>query len=212
MKGIITEEKRAKYNERCRMAVDVIANNPEIIPLLKDKYTTDDVLEDALDINPDIFRHIKDPSIRLISKALDMDGSNIQFVSKDKLKSLPEEVLISAMDSTDDIEADININLNDMSEEFKMDMFVHDPVKALQCGISVPEYFIIKELEKTPNLIRHIKNPTTKMKCVALEHEPNVAVYFDKLTDEMMDIIDTKYPHLKDSLSTYTRNKEGGSK
>ena len=212
MKGIITEEKRAKYNERCRMAVDVIANNPEIIPLLKDKYTTDDVLEDALDINPDIFRHIKDPSIRLISKALDMDGSNVRFVSKDKLKSLPEEVLISAMDSADDIETDIDINLNDMSEEFKMDMFIHDPVKALQCGITVPEYFILKELEKTPNLIRHIKNPTTKMKCVALDHEPNVAVYFDKLTDDMMDIIDAKYPHLKDSLPTYTRNKEGETK
>ena len=82
---------------------------------------------------------------------------------------------------------------------------MNDPVKALSYGIQVPDYFILQELERQPNLIKLIKNPSNKMKCVALDNDPNVALYFDSLTDEMMDIIDAKYPHLKDSLSTYTR-------
>ena len=198
------EEKDKKYNERCIMAVDLIANNPEIIPLLKNKYTTDDVLEDALDMNPDIFKFIKDPSNRIIAKALDMDGANIQYIDKDVVKSLPEELLLSAIDSVDDHLTSLDIDFDEISEESKLDIFVQDPVKAIQCGINVPDYFILKEIQKSPNLIRYIKNPTNKMKCVALDLEPNVAVYFDSLTDEMMDIIDSKYPHLKE-LPTYTR-------
>lgn len=198
------EEKDKRYNERCIMAVDLIANNPGIIPLLKNKYTTDDVLEDALDMNPDIFKFIKDPSNRIIAKALDMDGANIQYIDKEKLKTIPEELLLSAIESVDEPELSFDVNFDDISEESRIDMFVQDPVKAIQCGITVPDYFVIKEIQKSPNLIRYIKNPTNKMKCVALDLEPNVAVYFDSLTDEMMDIIDNKYPHLKE-LPTYTR-------
>lgn len=198
------EEKDKRYNDRCIMAVDLIANNPEIIPLLKNKYTTDDVLEDALDMNPDIFKFIKDPSNRIIAKALDMDGANIQYIDKERLKTIPEELLLSAIESVDEPDASLDIDFDDISEESRIDMFVQDPVKAIQCGITVPDYFMLKEIQKSPNLIRYIKNPTNKMKCVALDLEPNVAVYFDSLTDEMMDIIDTKYPHLKE-LPTYTR-------
>lgn len=202
MKSI--DEKNKRYNERCILAVNMIANNPEILPLLKDKYTTDDVLEDALDINPDIFKFIKDPSNRIISKALDMDGTNIQYIDRSRLNSLPEELLLAAIETVDTDISNLGINFDDLSEESRLDIFVQDPVKALQCGITIPDYFIINEIQKSPNLIRYIKNPTNKMKCVALELEPNVAVYFDSLTDEMMDIIDNKYPHLKE-LPTYTR-------
>lgn len=201
MKSI--EEKDKKYNERCVMAVNMIVNNPEILPFLKNKYTTDDVLEEALDINPDIFKFIKDPSNRIIIKALDMDGANIQYIDRERLNSLPDEILVSAIESVDDV-SDLGVNFDDISEESRLDIFIQDPVKAIQCGINVPEYFMIKEIQKSPNLIKYIKNPTNKMKCVALDLEPNVAVYFDSLTDEMMDIIDNKYPHLKE-LPTYTR-------
>jgi hypothetical protein len=203
----ITEEKQKKYDERCRMAVDMIANNPEIIPLLKGKYTTDDVLEDALDLNPDIFKFIKEPSDRIIYKALDIDGSNIRYISKEKIKSIPEELLINAIENVDETLPTPDIDFSEMSEETRIDLFMQDPVKTIQYGIDVPEYFILKELQEYPNMIKYIKNPSNKMKCVALSSEPNIALYFDKLTDEMMDIIDEKYPHLKDTLPTYTRNK-----
>lgn len=203
------EEKERKYNERCKLAVDVIANHPEVLPLLKNKYTTDDVLEDALDLNPDIFKFIKEPSDRIIAKALDMDGANIQYIDKGTLKNMPEDMLLSVMDSVDDPSVSLDIDFDDISEESRIDMFIQDPVKALQCGISVPDYFVLKEIQKSPNLIRYIKDPTNRMKCAALELEPNIAVYFDSLTNEMMDIIDAKYPHLKE-LPTYTRPKDGG--
>jgi hypothetical protein len=207
MKAI--DEKDKKYNDRCIMAVNMIANSPELIPLLKNKYTTDDVLEDALDLNPDIFKFIKDPSDRIIAKALDMDGANIQYISKERLQSIPEELILSAIESVDDTPIDFGIDFDNISEESRLDIFMQDPAKALQCGITVPEYFIINAIQKTPNIIRYVKDPTNKMKCIALNLEPNVVVYFDSLTDEMMDIIDAKYPYLKE-LSTYTR--KGGNK
>ena len=203
------ESKQKKYNERCRIAVDLIANNPDILNLLKDKYTTDDILEDALELNPDIFKFIKEPSMRIILKALDMDGGNIQYLDKEVIDSLSDDVLVAAIDTMDVNTIISDIDFESMSEETRVDIFVNDPIKALQCGVTVPEYFIIKELQKSPNLIRYVKNPTNRMKYIALENDPNVAVYFDSLTDEMMDIIDNKYPHLK-NLPTYTRGKEGG--
>lgn len=203
------ESKQKKYNERCRIAVDLIANNPDILNLLKDKYTTDDILEDALELNPDIFKFIKEPSMRIILKALDMDGGNIQYLDKEIIDSLSDDVLVAAIDTMDVNTIISDIDFESMSEETRVDIFVNDPIKALQCGVTVPEYFIIKELQKSPNLIRYVKNPTNRMKYIALENDPNVAVYFDSLTDEMMDIIDSKYPHLK-NLPTYTRGKEGG--
>ena len=56
----------------------MIANCPDMIPLLKNRYTTDDIIEDALDLNPDIFKFIVEPSDRIIMKALDIDGSNLK--------------------------------------------------------------------------------------------------------------------------------------
>jgi hypothetical protein len=182
----------------------MIANNPDIMQIIKGKYLTDDILEDAMDLNPDIFKYIKDPSMRLILKALDIDPSNARYINDDVVLDLPEDILVNVLESVDD--ANLNIDFSGLSEESRIDIFMQDPVKALKYGIVVPDYFIIKELEVQPNLIKMVKNPSNKMKCIALENEPNVAVYFDKLTDEMMDIIDEKYPYLKDSLSTYTRN------
>lgn len=200
----IDNSKKKKYDDRCRMAVSVIANYPDYIKLIKHKYLTDDVLEDALDLNPDIFRYIKDPSMRVVIKALDIDASNIQYIDPDLVYNIPEEVLLNVIDNID-ANLDLDMDFGKISEESRIDIFMQNPVKALKYGIQVPECFITKMLEEQPNLIKLIKNPSNMMKCIALEHEPNVAVYFDKLTDEMMDIIDKKYPYMKDSLSTYTR-------
>jgi hypothetical protein len=204
MSHTLDDSKQRKYDERCKIAVNLIANNPEFMQLMKSKYLTDDILEDALDLNPDIFRYIKEPSMRIVLKALDIYGPNIQYIDDAIVDQIPEEVLINVLDSIDN-SLNININFSGICEESRIDLFMNDPVKALSYGIQVPDYFILQELERQPNLIKLIKNPSNKMKCVALDNDPNVALYFDSLTDEMMDIIDAKYPHLKDSLSTYTR-------
>lgn len=198
------DTKQQKYDDRCRMAVSMIANYPDFMKLIKHKYLTDDVLEDALDINPDIFRYIKEPSMRVVIKALDIDASNIQYIDPSIVYNIPEDVLLNVIDSID-INLDLDIDFNQISEESRIDIFMQNPVKALKYDIQVPECFISKILEDQPNLIKLIKNPSNRMKCIALSHEPNVVVYFDKLTDEMMDIIDEKYPYMRDSLSTYTR-------
>lgn len=208
MKELTFETKdTAKYEARCKLAVKFITEHPEIIPLLKDKYTTDDILEEALQLEPDIFKYIKNPSQRIMCVAFDIDGGNMKYVPKHRLATLPEETLMVALDSNFDAAMPC-IDVSELSDDAQMDIFTKDPVRALEYGIKVPEYYIMAEIRKTPNIIRYIPNATEEMKCEALNLEPNVALYFDELTDKMMDIIDEKYPYLAGALPNYTRIHE----
>lgn len=197
------ERDKAKYKVRSELAIKLITSHPEYLPLIKDKYRTDDILEEALQLEPDVFRYIKNPSDKLIEVALDLDGSNIRFLSKHKIRELPEDVLIIALNSYD--EAISYIDCSELSELTRVKIFLNDPITALENGIEVPESCVITAVTQTPNMIRYIPHASEDIKCAALSVEPNVALYFDKLTDRMMDIIDEKYPYLRDRLPNYTR-------
>ena len=119
----IDNSKQKKYDDRCRMAVSVIANYPDYMKLIKHKYLTDDVLEDALDLNPDIFRYIKDPSMRVVLKALDIDASNIQYIDPDLVYNIPEEVLLNVIDNID-ANLDLDMDFGKISEESRIDIFM----------------------------------------------------------------------------------------
>lgn len=194
-----------RYETRCKLAVKFITEHPEVLPLLKDKYTTDDILEEAIQLEPDVFKYIRNPSPRIISAAFEIDGGNVKFVPSQTLMTLPEDVLMTAIDSNFD-EAMPCIDVSELSEEAQIDIFHKDPVRALEYGVQVPSYYILAEIRKTPSIVRYIPNATNEMKCEALSLEPNVVLYFNTLTPEMMDIIDEKYPYLIGKIPNYTRN------
>ena len=196
-----------KFDARKRLAIKYITEYPEIIPLLKDRYLTDDILEECIRLEPDVFKYIKDPSNRLISAAFEIDGGNARYVPKNKILCLPEDTIMSAIESNYE-GAMSYIDFKYLSVEAQLDIFMKDPVRALEYGMEVPECYIMTEIRKTPNIIRYIPNATEEMKCEALRLEPNVALYFGTLSEEMMDIIDEQYPYLINVLPNYTRKHE----
>ena len=200
----MNERNSEKYKTRSNLAVKLITSHPEYIPIIKNKYLTDDILEEALQLEPDIFKFIKHPSDRLIAVALDIDGSNIKWLPQSKIRQLPEDVILSALNSNFDGTITY-INCADLTEVMRVRIFLNDPITALENGVEVPESCIITAVTQTPNMIRYIPHASEEIKCAALSVEPNVALYFDKLTDKMMDIIDEKYPYLRDRLPNYTR-------
>ena len=74
-----------------------------------------------------------------------------------------------------------------------------------QYGVRIREDFLRDKIRENPSLIKYVVDPSDDLKCLALEQDPNIALYFDELSPKMMDVIDRKYSSLKDSLPNYKR-------
>lgn len=196
-----TKKGNAKRDRLKRLIIE----RPNCITFIKNKYLTDDILEECLNDNPDIFPYIKHPTTAIINMALEMDGGNLKFINDDQRNNLPLDSIRIALES--DAERAIDyVVMEQLPIEMQIDLFLKNPVLALTHNANIPESYIIKEIYRTPNIIKYVANPTEEMKCLALSLEPNVALYFSQLSDKMMDIIDEKYPQLIGKIPNYTRN------
>lgn len=168
-----------------------LLENPEYMNIIKKKYVDDDMLERLLEADPSIFQYIKHPSQRIIDVGLMLDGGNIWHLKKKVRKSLSTDSLMKALNSNpDQVMKCINKDGRKNYSSDTMESYLN---------------YAMQKIEETPNSIQFISNPTEEMKCLAISKDPNVALYFDKLSDKMMDIIDEKYPGLRSSLPNYTR-------
>lgn len=186
-----------------------IMENPELITIIKNRYLDDDMLEKCLDSEPSVFKYIKDPSPRIIRAALIADGGNLAYIPELVRRRLPIEFFILALQSNvyGSLPYIPEELLNDvMCDEIKEKLiFDVDPEMVRQYGVKIREEFLRDKIRENPSLIKYVVDPSDDLKCLALEQDPNIALYFDELTPKMMDVIDTKYSSLKDSLPNYTR-------
>lgn len=195
-----------KEERKRKLLKELMIEHPEYICLVKNKLLTDDIIEECMNDNPDIFAYLRHPSIPIINIAFEMDGGNIANLHKDQRNNLPLDTIRIALES--DIERSIDyININELPLEMRVDAFLQRPDLVLSRGADIPESYVISEIQKAPNIIKYVNNPTEEMKCLAISLDPYTALYFQELTDKMMDIIDEKYPQLTGSLPNYTRNK-----
>ena len=86
-------------DKKLNLAVTLITKNPEYIPIMKEKYLSDDVLAMCLEDEPSLFKFIPNPSLRIIKLALQLDGGNIKYIKKKIRKQLPSDYLVMAVDS-----------------------------------------------------------------------------------------------------------------
>lgn len=185
-----------------------IMENPRLITIIKNRYLDDDMLEKCIDSEPSVFRYIKMPSMRIIRAALAADGGNLAYIPEYRRRSLPTEFFIYALQSNlyGSIKFIPEDQLDCLSPEIKEHLiFENDPEIAFKYGVSVREEFIRDKIRHDPSLIKFVVEPSDELKCLALEQDPNIALYYDELTPKMMDVIDRKYPSLKGQLPNYTR-------
>lgn len=187
------------------MAIELIIQHPEYIPIVKDKYLTDDILEYCLMEEPSVFRYIPDPSTRIINTALGLDGGNLKYIKKKVRKELPMESFIRAL-SSNPREALPYIPKNLLTEEMKAEIFDSSPEAIKESNIKIAQDdFLKSRIKENPQNIKFVIDPSDELKCIALREDPNIALYYDELTPAMMDIIDEKYPELKEVLPNYKR-------
>lgn len=192
-------------NEKIKRTIDLILQFPECISLIKNKYITDDILEYCLLEDPTIFKYIPHPSMRIISAALEIDGGNLKHVKKKTRKVLPVEYFIKAINSNPE-EALSYVPKKYIPEDLKVEILDTHPELIKENKIKiVQDDFLKDKIKINPQYIKFITDPSEDLKCIALESDPNIALYFDELTPRMMDIIDEKYPTLKEVLPNYNR-------
>lgn len=186
-----------------------IMDNPRLITIIKKRYLDDDMLEKCIDSEAGVFQYIKNPSMRIIRAAIMADGGNLAYIPEYKRNSLPVEIFIYALQSN--LYGAIKyipegILTNGLSHEIKEKLiFDNDPEIAFKYGINVRDEFLRDKIRHDPSLIKFVTEPSDELKCLALEGDPNIALYYDELSPNMMDIIDRKYPSLKGQLPNYTR-------
>lgn len=203
---IMSLQEKAPLNpDQLQLARHYIINHPACIPLLKDKWVTDDILISCMEEEPGIFQYFKKPSMKVMYKALELDGGNLKFIPKKVRKKLPVDLLLIAVDSNPRESLPL-IPKKFISEEVKKKLFTSDPALIRDNDLDMMQTdFLKSRIEENPSDIKYIKDPSNELKCIALRADPNTALYFDELTNDMMDIIDELYPTLKDSLPNYRR-------
>lgn len=204
---------RAKRKElkMQKMVLECITEHPEYLKIIKSKYLTDDLYEQAIQIEPAVFEHIKEPSIRVINFALDIDGGFLRCLDEEKLLGLPLASFEIAIESNPEeaVKYIPKRSLNAvMTDKRKLDMFMEYPEVIRDRHIKVNEAVIREYILQNPSYIKYVENPSEALVCATLAEDPMVALYFTELTDAMMDVIDANWPQFKNSLPNYTRTRK----
>lgn len=186
------------------MIFDCLVDHPEYIRIIKSKYITDDLIESVMRVEPEIFQYVKNPTLRVINAALDIDGGNLKYLSNEKIASLPATSFEIAIESNPR-DAAKYIPENMLDEKTKLSIFTEEPEAIRDRGICIDEDLLTPLIVENPSLIKYVKNPSDKLKCTAIRWDINVALYYETLTDGMMDTIDKYWPKYRDQLPNYTR-------
>lgn len=172
--------------------------DPANILLLKNKYVTEDLWRFCIEKEPRLFKKVKNPSLELCISAIEADGSNLKVIKKKfpRIKITKQMAYIAIsncprviLDVPDDI-------IDDGLKEYAFD---RDPT-LLSAFSDVRNSYIEKKLAENPSFIRYIYEPSESQICEMIKINPNVCLYFGKLTDAMKNTIKTYYPHMVDLI------------
>lgn len=205
MEKRLRQEEKMAYNRG--IVYEAIVNNPQVLKVIKNKYLDDDMLAHCIENEPSVFQYIKNPSMRIIKVGLGADGANLAYIPKQIRKTLPPVCFVLALQSNpkEALKYIPSSKLEVLDDTMKETVFSTDPELVKQYRLKLKDSYLQSEIAKDPSLIKHVSDPSEELKCLALEGDPNTALYWDNLTPKMMDIIDKKYPELRESLPNYRR-------
>lgn len=177
-----------------RRILNLLIDNPSLILLLKNKYIDEDIWEFCLEREPSLFKHIKNPSIKLCNYAIELDGNNLKYIlNKHSDIKVTRKMLYVAVDNCPKVIREIPEIIID--EGLKELAFDRDP-SLMQYFNYIRKSYIEQRVKENPSIIQYIKNPDEELICKTLKEEPNIVLYFDKITPAMATIIDKHHPHL----------------
>jgi hypothetical protein len=189
------------YHEIQYKLLSLIVDNPSMITMIKDKYITEALWEEALEREPSLFREIKCPSQSLCEVICGIDGSFLKYIKKrftyikitrkmahDAIASFPRAVL--------DVPSKL---LDPRLYELALDL---EPSLLTEIEPRIAEAYIQKRIHHIPEIIKYLKNPPKELIRDALIGNPNVCLYFTEVTPFMREILAQYHPQWLQLLST----------
>lgn len=181
--------------------LNLLMDDPSYILLLKNKYIDIDLWKFCIEREPNLFTHMKDPSIETCEFALEMDGYNLRHIAKNlshititpkmafiALKNCPKAIFYVPQDI---------LNAGLMEIAFDADPSLMKAFKFKELRYS----YISKKIKESPGYIKYINNPTDELVIDAIRADKNVCVYFDTVSPPVRNVIEELYPEL---LSLFT--------
>jgi hypothetical protein len=190
-----------------KMIYECLVEHPEYVRIVKSKYVDDDLIESVMRVEPELFQYLKNPSLRVINAGLDIDGGNLRYLSEEKLANLPATSYEIALESNPR-EAIKYVPEGILDERSKLAIFSEDPDVIRDNGIRIDEGLLTPQIIENPSLIKFVVGPSEHLICTAIRWDINVALYYQTLTEKMMDVIDKYWPEYRGKLPNYTRSIE----
>lgn len=174
----------------------VLVEDPTMILVIKNKYITDELWRFCIEREPSLFTEMKDPDEGMCEFALQVDGSNLKYIRKkfSHIKITTRMAYIAIMSCP---KAILYVPEKILDEGLKEMAFDKDPTLMKEFKYVRPEYVTKKMLENPAN-IKYINNPDEDMICNAIIAEPNICVYFEKLTPRMRTTLIEYHPQFLD--------------
>lgn len=176
--------------------LNLLMDDPSYILLLKNKYIDIDLWKFCIEREPNLFRHMKDPSIEMCEFALEMDGYNLKHIVKNlpnivvtkkmafiALKNCPKAIFYVPRDIIDVGLMEIAFD----SDPSLMKSFNYNELRSS---------YVLSRIKENPSCIKYINNPTNDLIIEAIKADKNVCVYFDKISPEVKKVIEELYPEL----------------
>ena len=178
---------------RERAIMKLLSDDPACILLLRSKCTTDNMWKIVIQLEPNLFQYMKDPSNEMCLYALREDGSNLQYVVKNQSVKLTPEMIYTAVNNYPAAIFDVPAEMRDNAiKEFAFD---RDPT-LIKNFKNIRKEYINKKIKEDPSFIRFLNDPDDDLVCKAIENDPNYCVYVKKFTPRIKKLIETLYPDI----------------
>ena len=147
----------------------------------------------VIQLEPNLFQYMKDPSNEMCLYALREDGSNLQYVVKNPSVKLTPEMIYTAVNNYPAAIFDVPAEMRDNAiKEFAFD---RDPT-LIKNFKNIRKEYINKKIKEDPSFIRFLNDPDEDLVCKAIENDPNYCVYVKKFTPRIKKLIETLYPDI----------------
>lgn len=171
--------------------LELLSDDPSMILIFKNKYTTDNMWKICIENEPSLFQFMKNPSEDMILYGLSEDGANIKYL-KGMGISLTPKMIYTAVKS---YPGAIYLIPQELRTS-KLREFACNEDPSLMKELPLKREYIEKRLKDDPRLVRFLKNPTEDQLCRAIIADPNICAYVEKFTPKVKELIKELYPDI----------------
>lgn len=173
-----------------------ITENPWVLLTLKRSIVKDELIEYALSLEPALYKHLKQPSIPISYKAVEIEGTNLQFVPRSYITKQMCQIAVKSNPKA-------LLYVPEKYRDYDMEIECFDLEPSLLEHFDVDDEYFKERIDERPSLVRYKKDLDEDIVCEALKKDYNIALYFDKLTPKMKKTLDEYYPQIVNMLPNY---------